>query len=475
MEPKAFVGDRNTFIELDGAFYQTTLEQLHSILRPETPLEIGNLNGDTLKLSSCVSISVDPDYQVSSNAIGKKPICHFCQMTSDYFFAPYKPERIFGQKIDPAFFDGTHLFERLLRDFINTERHCSKTSVIALHDCVPGNEFIAVRCPSDPLRQNSSRPGYWTRDVWKIVPALKDWRPDLGTAVADAPPTGLVLITNPDSNNTILEANYQKILDRYLNLDLGNYGVERLHREFNIVSTNSPRDFQDLRSEGHDRTRKAAQPTEQLIRALQTELAAVHASTSWRIAAPFRAVTTLQRTFVSRLAAVLKAIRQASPRPQEPAPIFFSSSQEDVSLDASPTKFIYVSPMMIPPTGDEKHPTIEVSIEGADVLRTLSRPGPSFHDDPDNAGLFTRLGEMSVPHLLPSGSAMSNVVFGHPGTKIIDIESEPHWIFVYTNLFGSCGPVCGIFKAKAQDQDWSVHHRRFTVNIEALMARIADL
>jgi hypothetical protein len=47
MEPKAFVGDRNTFIELDGAFYQTTLEQLHSILRPQTYLEIGTPNGDT--------------------------------------------------------------------------------------------------------------------------------------------------------------------------------------------------------------------------------------------------------------------------------------------------------------------------------------------------------------------------------------------------------------------------------------------
>jgi capsular polysaccharide biosynthesis protein len=74
-----------------------------------------------------------------------------------------------------------------------------------------------------------------------------------------------------------------------------------------------------------------------------------------------------------------------------------------------------------------------------------------------------------------SGSAMFNVVFSHPGTKIIDIESEPHWIFVHTNLFGSGGLDDGIFKAEAQDQDWSVHHKPLTVNIEALMARIADL
>jgi hypothetical protein len=47
-----------------------------------------------------------------------------------------------------------------------------------------------------------------------------------------------------------------------------------------------------------------------------------------------------------------------------------------------------------------------------------------------------------------AGSAMFNVVFSHPGTKLVDIE--PHWIFGHTNLFGSCGLDHGIFEAKAQ-------------------------
>jgi capsular polysaccharide biosynthesis protein len=74
-----------------------------------------------------------------------------------------------------------------------------------------------------------------------------------------------------------------------------------------------------------------------------------------------------------------------------------------------------------------------------------------------------------------AGSAMFNVVFSHPGTKLVDIESEPRWIFRHTNLFGSCGLDCGIFEAKAQDQHWSIHHKPFTVNVEALMDRIATL
>ncbi len=74
-----------------------------------------------------------------------------------------------------------------------------------------------------------------------------------------------------------------------------------------------------------------------------------------------------------------------------------------------------------------------------------------------------------------SGSAMFNVVFSHPGTKLIDIESEPHWVFAHQNIFGSCGLDYGIFEAKASDQNWSVHHKPFSVNVDALMTRIASM
>ncbi|MDM0038515.1 glycosyltransferase 61 family protein [Variovorax sp. J22G21] len=73
-----------------------------------------------------------------------------------------------------------------------------------------------------------------------------------------------------------------------------------------------------------------------------------------------------------------------------------------------------------------------------------------------------------------SGSAMFNVVFSRPGTRLIDIESEPHWIFAHTNLFGSCGLDYGILEAKAIDQDWGTAHKPFSVNVDALMTRITS-
>ena len=72
----------------------------------------------------------------------------------------------------------------------------------------------------------------------------------------------------------------------------------------------------------------------------------------------------------------------------------------------------------------------------------------------------------------PSGSGMFNVVFCHPGAKVIDIESEPHWIHAHLCLFSSCGLRFGIFVGKAVDKDFKTHHKPWSVNIEALTERI---
>ncbi len=72
----------------------------------------------------------------------------------------------------------------------------------------------------------------------------------------------------------------------------------------------------------------------------------------------------------------------------------------------------------------------------------------------------------------PSGSAMFNVVFCHPGTKIIDIESEPHWIHAHRSLFASCGLQFGIFVGKSRGRSFRKHHQPWTVNIDALLSRI---
>lgn len=72
----------------------------------------------------------------------------------------------------------------------------------------------------------------------------------------------------------------------------------------------------------------------------------------------------------------------------------------------------------------------------------------------------------------PSGSGMFNAVFCHPGTRLIDIESEPHWIHAHTSLFASCGLDYGLFVGSTDEPGAIAHHQPWRVNIEALLSRI---
>jgi capsular polysaccharide biosynthesis protein len=72
----------------------------------------------------------------------------------------------------------------------------------------------------------------------------------------------------------------------------------------------------------------------------------------------------------------------------------------------------------------------------------------------------------------PSGSGLFNTMFCHPGTKVIDIQSEPQWIYSYSGMYSSLQLNYGIFVGKADPADTKEVHRRWTVNIDALTARI---
>jgi len=72
----------------------------------------------------------------------------------------------------------------------------------------------------------------------------------------------------------------------------------------------------------------------------------------------------------------------------------------------------------------------------------------------------------------PSGSGMFNSIFCHPGTKLIDIQSEPQWIYSYTGMYSSLGLRWGIFVGKADVIPDQPHHRPWDVNIDALIVRV---
>jgi predicted O-linked N-acetylglucosamine transferase (SPINDLY family) len=219
---------------LRGDVYLDVLDRLHGILQPKTYLEVGVQTGATLALARCASIGVDPQFQFGDMATVRrlvaKPSLSLYQMPSDDFFARFNPTLLFGAPIDFAFLDGMHRCEYLLRDFLNTERHCSPSSVIALHDCLPLELPMAERDPNAKAIE-PGRQAMWTGDVWRTALLLKRRRPDLRMLVLDSAPTGLVLIGNLNSDNHLLADDYAALLAEMMSWSLAELTLAGYYKE----------------------------------------------------------------------------------------------------------------------------------------------------------------------------------------------------------------------------------------------------
>jgi hypothetical protein len=156
-------------------------------------------------------------------------------MPSDHFFRRFSPRSLFGGLIDFAFLDGLHYCEFLLRDFTNTERHCRRNSVIALHDCVPVDVEIARRAGGKPTEAH--RAGWWAGDVWRTLVALRKYRPELEITALDSPPTGMVLITNLNPESKLLVEDYSAITREMMSWSLDEIGIEDLFSMVKLEST----------------------------------------------------------------------------------------------------------------------------------------------------------------------------------------------------------------------------------------------
>ena len=225
--------------DLTGEDYHVVLQRLHQALRPRTYLEIGSRNGLSLQLSECASIAIDPAFDLRVDVVGAKPECHLYKQTSDTFFGSRNPSQIFGASIDLAFLDGLHLFEYLLRDIGNVERHCRRNSVLVLHDCVPVETGLARRDEAEITPLADHHAGWWTGDVWKVVPILRKHRPDLALHAIDAHPTGLILITGLDPASTELSSAYYGILEEWRKVTLEQYRLDRFFEDLDLISTSS--------------------------------------------------------------------------------------------------------------------------------------------------------------------------------------------------------------------------------------------
>ena len=152
---------------------------------PETYVEIGVWRGHTLMLAMppTIALGIDPFPEVDD--CWRTPT-RVLSMASAAFFAKYTLREFLGaDRFSLAFLDGSHQFEEVVDDIFNLEHYAGPKSVIAVHDTIPLDEKTA-----EPERSAK----FYTGDVWKVIPFLKQYRPDLRLITVRTGPSGLTLI-----------------------------------------------------------------------------------------------------------------------------------------------------------------------------------------------------------------------------------------------------------------------------------------
>ena len=76
----------------------------------------------------------------------------------------------------------------------------------------------------------------WTGDVWKVLPVLAKYRPELMIRCFDAPPTGLVTVTNLQPGNTVFDDNYKEIIEEFSYMAKDDSDVEQHWKDWKVSS-----------------------------------------------------------------------------------------------------------------------------------------------------------------------------------------------------------------------------------------------
>lgn len=223
---------------MPGDDYLVLLSRFHD-LQPESYVEIGVATGETLALAKPDTkvVGIDPRPRIDRKI---KSRARLYPIPSDEFFASYDLFTELGtSRVALVFIDGLHHFEQVLKDFINIERYADDGTVVLIHDCLPVARLIAARNPATSL---------WCGDVWKAIPCLKRYRPDLNVGVIPTRPSGLGIVTGLDPKSTVLRDNLDSIISEYQDkrLDYEYLDLED-HQMSNMVPSVLPNDWPRIR------------------------------------------------------------------------------------------------------------------------------------------------------------------------------------------------------------------------------------
>lgn len=227
-------------VQLKGIRYLEALSALHDGLLPRNYLEIGSASGDSLKLASCATVAIDPQFAISTDVIGAKPSLYLLQQGTPAAFADPAIATLLPQGADLMFVDGLHVIEAVIDDLIGVETLSNGRTVAVFHDVLPVNNDMAER--GAVPRSDKATQDWWTGDVWKIIPILARHRPDLKVAVLDCQPTGIMIVQGLDRRNGVLAPLRNRLVEEWRDIRLADYGIGRFYEETPILSAASTAD-----------------------------------------------------------------------------------------------------------------------------------------------------------------------------------------------------------------------------------------
>lgn len=206
-------------LRFPGPTYLDLLARIHRTFRPRTYLEIGVGTGASLQqtLPSTQCVGLDPDL---AQAGSLPQHVRLLQRTSNEFFAAPNVEAVLGfSQIELAFIDGLHLFECALDDFCSLEKHMARDGIILIHDCIPFDQRTSERT-------RSTR--FWTGDVWRVIPSLLRYRPDLDVLLVECPPSGLAIVRRLDPTSRLLANRRDEVITYGQSLKFREGGLSHL-------------------------------------------------------------------------------------------------------------------------------------------------------------------------------------------------------------------------------------------------------
>lgn len=185
--------------------YREVLARIHALLEPKLYLEIGLRKGESLALAQCDCIGIDPDPDLPPAHPLSRLDLH--RIASDDFFFFRAAEALGNRRVDLGFIDGMHLAEFALRDFMNLERVMAPGGAIVIDDVLPNRPIQAER---------SRKSRVWCGDVWRIVPLLRELRPDLRLTLLDTAPSGLLVVSGLNPADRRLWDSYNPVVGSLL-------------------------------------------------------------------------------------------------------------------------------------------------------------------------------------------------------------------------------------------------------------------